>query len=219
MKIIKPIILCGGSGTRLWPLSRQSLPKKFVPLMGDKSLLEMTLRRIKGLASNQPIQVLANIDHQFLVKDHAKLAGVEVEMVLESSAKNTAPAILAAALLADEDDLLLFLPADHYIPDTELFIQTIENGIDAALNGSIVTYGIRPTSAHTGFGYIECEDNKNSPLRVKQFIEKPSQESAQYYINHGNYYWNAGIFLATAKTIIDGMKEHAKDILIQSAYQ
>jgi len=180
--------------------------------MDDKSLLEMTLRRIEGLAVNQSIQVLANIDHQFLVQDHAKLAGVEVEMVLESSAKNTAPAILAAALLANEDDLLLFLPADHYIPDTELFIKTIHKGIDSALNGSIVTYGIRPTSAHTGYGYIDCVDSNNSPYRVKQFIEKPNQESAQDYINRGNYYWNAGIFLATAKTIINGMKEHAKDI-------
>jgi len=212
LKKIKPIILCGGSGTRLWPLSRQSLPKQFVPLMGDKSLLEMTLRRIESLSYNQPIQVFANIDHQFLVQDHAKLAGVEVEMVLEPSAKNTAPAILAAALLANEDDLLLFLPADHYIPDTELFTKTIEKGIDSALNSSIVTYGIRPISAHTGYGYIECEDNNNSPFRVNQFIEKPNQKSAQNYINRGNFYWNAGIFLATAKTIIDGMREHAKDI-------
>jgi len=211
LKNIKPIILCGGSGTRLWPLSRQSLPKQFTSLIDDKSLLEMTFRRVEGLVSNQSIQVLANIDHQFLVKDHAKLAGVEVEMVLESSAKNTAPAILAAALLANEDELLLFLPADHYIPDRELFIKTIEKGIVSALNGSIVTYGIRPTSAHTGYGYIECEDNI-SPLRVNQFIEKPNEESAQNYINLGNYYWSAGIFLVTAKTIIDGMKKHAKDI-------
>ena len=212
MKNIKPIILCGGSGTRLWPLSRQSLPKQFVPLMDGRSLLEMTFRRVEGLAPNQPIQVLANIDHQFLVQDHAKLAGVEVEMVLESSAKNTAPAILTAALLANEDELLLFLPADHYIPDRDLFNKTIKKGVDSALSGSIVTYGIRPTSAHTGYGYIECEENNSSPFRVNQFIEKPDQKSAQNYINRGNFYWNAGIFLATAKTIIDGMREHAKDI-------
>jgi len=212
LRKIKPIILCGGSGTRLWPLSRQSLPKQFVPLMDDKSLLEMTLRRIEGLASNQPIQVLANIDHKFLVQDHAKLADVEVEMVLESSAKNTAPAILTAALLANEDELLLFLPADHYIPDRDLFNKTIKKGVDSALNGSIVTYGIRPTSAHTGYGYIECEENNSSPFRVNQFIEKPNQESAQDYINRENYFWNAGIFLATAKTIINGMKEYARDI-------
>ena len=212
MKKIKPIILCGGSGTRLWPVSRQSLPKQFVPLIDYKSLLELTLRRTKRLASSHRIQVLANIDHKFLVKDHAKLAGVDVEMILEPSAKNTAPAMLAASLIADEDDLLLFLPADHYIPDIELFIKTIYKGIDAAINGSIITYGIRPTSAHSGYGYIECDDSNNLPLKVSKFIEKPDQESAKKYINSGNYYWNSGIFLATAKTIIDGMKEHAKDI-------
>lgn len=212
MKRIKPIILCGGSGSRLWPLSRQSLPKQFVPLLGNQSLLEHTLRRVKDFTSGRPIQILTNIEHRFLVKDHAKLADVEVSMIIESSVRNTAPAILSAALLSEDEDLLLFMPADHLIPDKELFIKTIEKGVEAALSGLIVTYGIRPTSAHTGYGYIKCKGKNDSVVDVEKFIEKPSLEEAQDYFNSGNFYWNAGIFLASASTIISGMEKHAKDI-------
>jgi len=150
---IKPVILCGGSGTRLWPLSRQSLPKQFVPMINGQSLLELTLRRVKDLTIHKSIQVLANSDHRFLVEDHAKFAGVEVEMVLEPTPRNTAPAILASALLADGDDLMLFMPADHYIPDEGMFLKTVVTGTESAKSGSIVTFGIKPTSAHTGYGY------------------------------------------------------------------
>jgi len=209
---IKPVILCGGSGTRLWPLSRQSLPKQFVPMIEGKSLLELTLRRVKDLTINQSIQVLANIDHRFLVKDHAKLAGVEVEMVLEPTPRNTAPAILASALLADADDLMLFMPADHYIPNEDLFLKTVVAGTESAKSGSIVTFGIKPTSPHTGYGYIEVENQNKVVKDVLKFIEKPNIKTAEEFLVSGQHFWNAGIFLTKASTIIEAMKVFAQDI-------
>ena len=209
---IKPVILCGGSGTRLWPLSRQSLPKQFVPMIDGKSLLELTLRRVKDLPINQSIQVLANMDHRFLVEDHAKFAGVEVGMVLEPTPRNTAPAILASALLADRDDLMLFMPADHYIPDEDLFIKTIVVGTESAKSGSIVTFGIKPTSPHTGYGYIKVESQNGIVKDVLKFVEKPNIKTAEGFLVSGQHFWNAGIFLAKASTIIEAMKVFAQDI-------
>jgi len=209
---IKLVILCGGSGTRLWPLSRQSLPKQFVPMINGQSLLELTLRRVKDLTIHKSIQVLANSDHRFLVEDHAKFAGVEVEMVLEPTPRNTAPAILASALLADGDDLMLFMPADHYIPDEDLFLKTVVAGTESAKSGSIVTFGIKPTSPHTGYGYIEIENQSEVVKDVLRFVEKPSIKSAEEFLVSGQHFWNAGIFLAKASTIIEAMKVFADDI-------
>jgi len=209
---IKPAILCGGSGTRLWPLSRKSLPKQFAPIINGKSLFELTLRRVKDLTFNQSIQVLANIDHRFLVEDHAKFAGVDVEMVLEPTPRNTAPAILASALLADQDDLMLFMPADHYIPDEDLFLKTVVAGLESAKSGSIVTFGIKPTSPHTGYGYIEVENQNKVIKDVLKFIEKPNIRTAEEFLVSGQHFWNAGIFLAKSSTIIEAMKVFADDI-------
>jgi len=209
---IKPAILCGGSGTRLWPLSRKSLPKQFAPIINGKSLFELTLRRVKDLTFNQSIQVLANIDHRFLVEDHAKFAGVDVEMVLEPTPRNTAPAILASALLADQDDLMLFMPADHYIPDEDLFFKTVVAGRESAKSGSIVTFGIKPTSPHTGYGYIEVENQNKVVKDVLKFVEKPNIRTAEEFLVSGQHFWNAGIFLAKASTIIEAMKVFAQDI-------
>jgi mannose-1-phosphate guanylyltransferase/mannose-6-phosphate isomerase len=152
---ILPVILCGGSGTRLWPLSRKSLPKQFVPLIAGKSLLQETFERVVGLAGKNPIWTVASEDHRFLVRDAADSAKVSFKSILEPVGRNTAAAMAAAALNAEPDQLLLFLPADHHVPDAALFSKTVEQGVAAAEQGAFVTFGVVPTHPHTGYGYIQ----------------------------------------------------------------
>ena len=152
---ILPVILCGGSGTRLWPLSRKSLPKQFVPLIGGKSLLQATFERVLGLAGKNPIWTVASEDHRFLVRDAADAAKVSCKSILEPVGRNTAAAMAAAALNAEPEQLLLFLPADHHVPDAALFSKTVEQGVAAAEQGAFVTFGVAPTHPHTGYGYIQ----------------------------------------------------------------
>lgn len=210
---IQPVILCGGSGTRLWPLSRKSLPKQFVPLIGEKSLLQTTFERVAKLADEQPVWTVANEDHRFLVRDAAEAANVACKSILEPMGRNTAAAMAAAALNAQPEQLLLFLPADHHVPDAELFIQTVQAGIPAAEHGAFVTFGITPSQPHTGYGYIQVTDSSEVAKPVARFVEKPDQETALSYLASGDYYWNAGIFLAKANTLIDALSKHAPDIL------
>jgi mannose-1-phosphate guanylyltransferase/mannose-6-phosphate isomerase len=152
---ILPVILCGGSGTRLWPLSRKSLPKQFVPLIGGKSLLQATFERVSGVSGKSPIWTVASEDHRFLVRDAADAAKVSFKSILEPVGRNTAAAMAAAALNAEPDQLLLFLPADHHVPDAALFSKTVEQGVPAAEQGAFVTFGVAPTHPHTGYGYIQ----------------------------------------------------------------
>jgi mannose-1-phosphate guanylyltransferase/mannose-6-phosphate isomerase len=152
---ILPVILCGGSGTRLWPLSRKSLPKQFVPLIGGKSLLQATFERVSGISGKSPIWTVASEDHRFLVRDAADMAKVSFKSILEPVGRNTAAAMAAAALNAELDQLLLFLPADHHVPDAALFSKTVEQGVAAAEQGAFVTFGVAPTHPHTGYGYIQ----------------------------------------------------------------
>ena len=176
---IHPVVLCGGSGTRLWPLSRKTLPKQFAPLIGDKSLLQLTLERLGSL--NKNITCIASEEHRFLVREAVDKAGATGRQILEPVARNTAAAMAAAALLAGEDDLLLFAPADHHIPDTALFAQTIRSGVEAALAGQIVTFGVSPTFASTAYGYIEAgapSDDGHSRAVVR-FVEKPTAAVAR----------------------------------------
>ena len=147
------VILCGGSGTRLWPLSRKALPKQFVPLVQGKSLLQLTLERATLLGAEQLI--VASEDHRFLVQDCASAAGVRSTILLEPVARNTAAAMAVAALNAPSDALLLFLPADHHIPDGKAFAATIRSGVPAARAGSIVTFGVQPSFPSTAYGYIQ----------------------------------------------------------------
>ena len=215
---IHPVVLCGGSGTRLWPLSRKSLPKQFVPLIDGKSLLQLTLERLRLL--NAEIACVASEDHRFLVQEAVAAARVEGRQILEPVGRNTAAAMAAAALLADPQDLLLFAPADHYIPDAARFAATVREGVPAALAGSIVTFGIVPTFPSTAYGYIEA----GAPLAldghaaargqsVKKFVEKPAAEVAQALLLRGNHLWNAGIFLVQAQVLTDALQAHAPDIL------
>ncbi len=222
---IKPVILCGGSGTRLWPLSRESYPKQFVPLINGHSLLDLTIKRIKGLGS--PI-CITNEEHRFFVQE---LLDHETDfsdglILLEPEGRNTAAAMASAALMSEiqSTDLLLFLPSDHFVPDIDKFLATIESGVAVAENGYIVTFGVQPTTPSTAYGYIRQGINlteKKLPnqealniFAVESFVEKPGFDKAQEMLFSGKYLWNAGIFLCQASTFLLALEKHAQDILV-----
>jgi len=211
---VRPIVLCGGSGTRLWPLSRKALPKQFVPLVGSKSLLQLTLERLSALSGE--VTCVASEEHRFLVQEAMDAAGVTGREVLEPVARNTAAAMAAAALLAEPDELLLFAPADHHVPDAELFARTVRQGTAAARAGQVVTFGVVPTFPSTAYGYIqpgaELPDGSEG-RQVARFVEKPAADRAQAMLLEGGYLWNAGIFLVRAGTLIEALRQHAPDIL------
>jgi mannose-1-phosphate guanylyltransferase/mannose-6-phosphate isomerase len=215
ISVIKPIILCGGSGTRLWPLSRESFPKQFVPLIDGKSLLQTTLERIHSFSN---VLCVSNQEHRFFVQEAMQLANVTGEQFLEPEGRNTAAAMACAALLSGSDELLLFLPADHYIPDTAAFVATVYAGIDAAKQGKIVTFGVQPVYPSTAYGYIQKGHllSSTSIYAVKRFIEKPRYDVAKGLVLDGEHFWNAGIFLIQASTLIENLDQYAPDILKSS---
>lgn len=211
---VTPVILCGGSGTRLWPLSRKALPKQFVPLVQGKSLLQLTLERASVLATQQLI--VASEEHRFLVQECAYAAQVQSRIVLEPVGRNTAAAMACAALNVPADTLLLFLPADHHIPDARAFADTVRCGEAAARAGSIVTFGVQPSFPSTAYGYIQqggALDAWPGVHRVQRFIEKPDAHRAQELLLQGGHFWNAGIFLAQAGTLLQALETFAPDIL------
>ncbi len=209
------MILSGGAGTRLWPLSREAYPKQFLSLLGDGSLLQQTSKRVNGEAFDAPV-MLVNRDHRFLVGEQLQDIGVTPKaIVLEPCARNTGPAALIAALIANDEDpgkLVLLLPSDHLVNDSDAFRKTVAEGAGAAADGHIVTFGVRPDSPETGFGYIEAV-GEGEVLDVARFVEKPTLEVAQGYLESGNYFWNAGIFLFSATTMISEFERLAPDIL------
>jgi mannose-1-phosphate guanylyltransferase/mannose-6-phosphate isomerase len=212
MTAITPVILCGGSGTRLWPLSRKSFPKQFVPLIGGKSLLQLTLQRVSAFRK-QPITVAAE-EHRFFIIEALQAAGMQGTVLLEPVARNTAAAMAIAALRAAPDDLLLFCPADHHIPDAAAFTRTIESAVPAARAGAIVTFGVVPSLPSTAYGYIkQGAARKDGVRQVLQFIEKPNEVLARELLLAGDVLWNAGIFLASAATLVGALETHALDIL------
>jgi mannose-1-phosphate guanylyltransferase/mannose-6-phosphate isomerase len=230
---LTPVILCGGSGTRLWPLSRKSLPKQFVPLLGGKSLLQCTLERVRELhqpSQPQPIQpiCIAAEEHQLLVSEALQAAGMSGTLILEPVPRNTAAAMALAALHAHPDELLLFCPSDHHIPDAEAFAAMVHQGCAAALDGAIVTFGVVPSFPSTAYGYIQrgaalAAAQGQDPAtvhghHVARFIEKPNQQAAQALLLQGDVLWNAGIFLIQAQTLLQALATHAPDIL-QSCQQ
>jgi mannose-1-phosphate guanylyltransferase / mannose-6-phosphate isomerase len=209
---ITPVVLCGGSGTRLWPLSRKSFPKQFVPLIGDKSLLQLTLERVAGLSPH--VIALASEEHRFLVADTMRAAHVSGTAVLEPVARNTAAAMAIAALRARPEELLLFCPADHHIPEVAAFIDTVQTGVDAANTGAIVTFGVTPSLPSTAYGYIaRGAARADGSHQVARFIEKPDATRAQQLLLEGNALWNAGIFLVRASALLEALHLHAADIL------
>ena len=214
--VVQPVILCGGSGTRLWPLSRKSFPKQFVPLIGDKSLLQLTLERVAQLGGATAVEVLcvAAEEHRYLVVEAMQAAGVSGSVILEPVARNTAAAMALAALKAQPSQWLLFCPADHHIPDARAFAAMVEQGKSAASAGAIVSFGVKPSYPSTAYGYIEQgELRSDSSYSVARFIEKPLVEKAQNLILQGNVLWNAGIFLCKASTLLEALGQHAPDIL------
>lgn len=210
---IQPVILCGGSGTRLWPLSRQSYPKQFMPLLGGRSLLALTLERVSGLSSHP--WCVASTDHRFLVIDAFEQCQLNGQVLLEPCARNTAAAIAVAVLHAEDDALLLFCPADHYIPDAPAFVERVRQAQAAALEGALVTFGVFPTHPSSAYGYIEASESwqDSGALLVQRFIEKPSGAQAAELLLKGNVYWNAGIFLGLASQWRRALELHAPDIL------
>ncbi|MDB5730313.1 MAG: cpsB [Variovorax sp.] len=213
---ISPVVLCGGNGTRLWPLSRKALPKQFAPLMGQKTLLQLTLERLKTL--NSEITCVASEEHRFLVRENLEAAGVRGRQLLEPVARNTAAAMALAALSRKPDELLLYAPADHHIPDAQQFAATVMAGVPAAQAGHIVTFGVVPTFPSTAYGYIQQGDAfekwpEDTTRRVAAFIEKPVAAKAQEFLLTGRHLWNAGIFLVRASVLLQALAQHAPDIL------
>lgn len=217
--MITPIILCGGSGTRLWPLSRKSYPKQFSALMGATSLFQASAKRLTGAAYSAPVIVTADA-FRFIVTEQMADAGITTNAVLiEPAGRDTAPAVLAAALhlaASDPDGLMLVAPSDHVIPDRDAFNETVAAAVPAALAGQLVTFGISPDRPETGYGYLEmatAPTGEVAPLPLKAFVEKPDAETAAAMLAEGRYLWNAGIFLFSVKTIVAAYNSYVPDMV------
>ena len=212
---LQPVLLCGGSGTRLWALSREAYPKQFLPLTGEDSLLQATWRRVAPLADAAPI-VVAGEEHRFLAAEQLRLTGAPAAaIVLEPVGRNTAPAIAAAALqatAAGEDPLLLVLPSDHVVADAEAFRAAVRAACAAAEDGALVTFGIVPDAPETGFGYIQAAPGEDV-RKVLRFVEKPDADTARAYLDAGGYYWNSGMFLFRASRYLAELERLRPDIL------
>ncbi|MDB2705770.1 mannose-1-phosphate guanylyltransferase/mannose-6-phosphate isomerase [Pseudomonadota bacterium] len=212
-----PVIISGGSGTRLWPLSRKNKPKQFLSLFGEQSLFQDTLSRLSGLENLEAPIIVCNDEHRFMVAEQLnETENNSASIILEPCARNTAPAIAIAALQAQlqgEDPVMLVLAADHVIHDREAFHHAINQADIAAKEGGLVTFGIIPDSPHTGYGYIEAQ-NKASLSHVTAFVEKPNKETAERYIESGNYYWNSGMFMFKASTILNEFELLAPEMLV-----
>jgi mannose-1-phosphate guanylyltransferase/mannose-6-phosphate isomerase len=217
--MITPVLLCGGSGTRLWPLSRKSYPKQFSALIGDQSLFQASATRLGGEGYTAPVVVTADA-FRFIVKEQLGSAGITPGAVLiEPAGRDTAPAVLAAALhiyAQDPDAILLVAPSDHVIPDVEAFNATVAAALPAAQSGQLVTFGIRPKRAETGYGYLEmaaAPTGDVAPQPLKAFVEKPDAKTAAAMLAEGRYLWNAGIFLFSAATIKAAYEQFAPDMV------
>lgn len=212
-----PVLLSGGSGTRLWPLSRKNLPKQFLPLAGDLSLFQQTVTRTQGLPGVANPIVVCSEDHRFMVAEQMQMLGVAgASILLEPVARNTAPAIALAALqalAADPDAILLVLPADHLIGDTDSFSDAVRSALPLAEEGWLVTFGIRPEAPETGFGYIRRGNAlSDTSYQVDAFVEKPDLATAEAYLDSGAYDWNSGMFLFQASRLLEELAQQAPAI-------
>ena len=215
MAQLQPVLLSGGSGTRLWPLSREAYPKQFLPLAGDDTMVQATWRRVEALADLAPI-VVANEEHRFLVAEQLRQVGAPVPAILlEPVGRNTAPAIAAAALQAmagGADPLLLVLPSDHVVRDVAGFQRAVREASSAAEAGALVTFGVVPDAPETGFGYIQAEAG-DGLRQVLRFVEKPDAATARSYLDAGGYYWNSGMFLFRASRYLEELARFRPDIV------
>jgi mannose-1-phosphate guanylyltransferase/mannose-6-phosphate isomerase len=216
--MLVPVILAGGSGTRLWPLSRKNHPKQFLKLFGDHTMLQQTLLRLKGVPDLADPIVVCNEEHRFTVAEQLQEIGEKSSIILEPVARNTAPAIALAALQAKalaENSTLLVLPADHLIKDETAFHIAIKIAVESANEGNLVTFGVVPTRAETGYGYINAKtatsQNPSAGLIAERFVEKPDQKTAEKYFADGNYYWNSGMFVFTTESFLNQLQAHCPE--------
>jgi len=220
-----PVILSGGVGSRLWPLSREFYPKQLLALLGEQTMLQNTMLRLQGLADMSPPLIVCNEVHRFLVAEQLRVMGCNpMHIILEPIGRNTAPAVAIAALAAqarDAEALLLVLPADHLIEAAETFCQVVTAGIQAAQNHQLVTFGVVPNHPETGYGYIKAASVTTGIAPVSQFVEKPDLATAERYVQSGDYYWNSGMFLFRAATYLAELQKFAPDMFnaCQHAYQ
>lgn len=213
---IFPIIMAGGSGSRLWPLSRGAHPKQFLNFLEAETLLQKTISRVQSLDCDNPI-IICSEEHRFLAAEQIRSTQIkEYSLILEPVGKNTAPTVALGALYAKEkykNSLILVLAADHLIKNNNEFKSAVEKAVPLAMRGSIVTFGITPSAAETGYGYIKVGEKIESGFSVEKFVEKPDKNTAEKYIKNSDYYWNSGIFLMHVDTYIDALKNHALPIL------
>jgi len=216
--MIMPVILSGGSGTRLWPLSRALYPKQLLPLFGDKTMLQDTVLRVETIDGVGPVTCVCNDEHRFLVAEQLRQIGADEEaIILEPVGRNTAPAAAVAALMLAEKhpgSLMLIMPADHVILDRQAFAEAIESGRQAAEDGNLVTFGIVPNAPETGYGYIRSANGSEKAARpVAEFVEKPSRERAESYLVSGDYFWNSGMFLFRPEVYLAELEVNAPEML------
>ncbi|TNE36842.1 MAG: mannose-1-phosphate guanylyltransferase/mannose-6-phosphate isomerase [Alphaproteobacteria bacterium] len=217
MTKIVPVILSGGSGTRLWPLSRSSYPKQLLDLTSERTMLQETVARVTESEIFTPPVVISNDAHRFTIASQMADFGVAMAAhILEPVGRNTAPAAVVAALAAEQlfpGCQILILPADHFIEKPGAFVEAVKLGATAAAQGGLITFGIVPTHADTGFGYIRVGPGEGGVHEVAEFVEKPNLETAEEYVASGDYYWNAGIFLFSAETLLEEANRHCPEIL------
>ena len=221
MTVIQPVILSGGSGTRLWPASRSLYPKQLLPLAGERTMLQETALRLSGKKNvADRILVVCNEAHRFLVAEQLRDIGQEATIVLEPEGRNTAPAVALAALLTlrdgadgSEPTLLLVMPADHVIADPGAFIAAVEAGEETARDGNLVTFGIVPSHAHTGYGYIEADVRDLEVGPIRSFVEKPDKQTAVRLLESNRFFWNSGIFLFRPDRFLDELEKYMPDMV------
>ncbi|MEM6580891.1 MAG: mannose-1-phosphate guanylyltransferase/mannose-6-phosphate isomerase [Pseudomonadota bacterium] len=215
--MLTPVLLCGGVGSRLWPVSRETHPKQFLPLAGELSMLQETLHRSTGLDAAAPL-VVCNEEHRFMVAEQLRQVDIQAAaLILEPEGRNTAPAVALAALQAqsiDPEAVLLVLPADHVIQNVEAFTEAVSKAMPLAAEGRLMTFGVVPSTPETGYGYIKCGEQLDTGLfELERFVEKPDTETAQSYVDGGSHVWNSGMFLLSAARYLEELSTHAPRIV------